>query len=73
MMTPFGTSASLMVVGQAGAAGVPLSVVDFAAPGAAATFGASASFFMLFGYQTRLLVLSPGRYRLRDYFRLGRW
>lgn len=33
MMTPFGTSASLMVVGQASAEGVALGVVDFLLPG----------------------------------------
>jgi di/tricarboxylate transporter len=37
----------------------------------AAAFGASASFFMPFGYQTHLMVLSPGRYRTHDYLRLG--
>ncbi|WP_394692858.1 SLC13 family permease [Hyphobacterium sp.] len=37
----------------------------------AAAFGASASFFMPFGYQTHLMVLSPGRYSLADYLRLG--
>jgi di/tricarboxylate transporter len=44
---------------------------DPAAFALAAAFGASASFFMPFGYQTHLMVLSPGRYRLTDYFRLG--
>lgn len=44
---------------------------DPAAFALAAAFGASASFFMPFGYQTHLMVLSPGRYRLFDYFRLG--
>jgi len=37
----------------------------------AAAFGASASFFMPFGYQTHLMVMSPGRYRTGDYIRLG--
>lgn len=37
----------------------------------AAAFGASASFFMPFGYQTHLMVLSPGKYRMPDFFRLG--
>ncbi|MCR9129307.1 MAG: SLC13 family permease [Alphaproteobacteria bacterium] len=39
MMTPFGTSASLMVVGQAGAEGVSLSVLDFLIPGAVTAAG----------------------------------
>lgn len=37
----------------------------------AAAFEASASFFMPFGYQTHLMVLSPGRNRTQDYLRLG--
>ncbi len=37
----------------------------------AAAFGASASFFMPFGYQTHLMVMSPGWYRMSDYWRLG--
>lgn len=37
----------------------------------AAAFGASASFLMPFGYQTHLMVMGPGRYRLLDYVRLG--
>jgi di/tricarboxylate transporter len=37
----------------------------------AAAFGASASFLMPFGYQTHLMVLSPGRYQTSDYLRLG--
>lgn len=34
-------------------------------------FGASASFLMPFGYQTHLMVMSPGNYRLSDFLRLG--
>ncbi|MFY0636544.1 SLC13 family permease [Maricaulis maris] len=37
----------------------------------ATAFGASASFFMPFGYQTHLMVMTPGRYRLSDFLRLG--
>lgn len=37
----------------------------------AAAFGASASYLMPFGYQTHLMVMGPGRYRLQDYIRLG--
>jgi di/tricarboxylate transporter len=34
-------------------------------------FGASASFIIPFGYQTHLMVLTPGDYRLRDFLLLG--
>lgn len=34
-------------------------------------YGASAGFMLPFGYQTHLMVYSPGRYRLSDYFRVG--
>lgn len=34
-------------------------------------FGASACFIMPFGYQTHLMVYSPGRYRLLDFVRVG--
>ena len=37
----------------------------------ATAFGASASFLMPFGYQTHLMVMTPGRYRLTDFWRLG--
>ena len=34
-------------------------------------YGASACFLMPFGYQTHLMVYSPGRYRTSDYLRAG--
>lgn len=34
-------------------------------------YGASAGFLMPFGYQTHLMVYSPGRYRIRDFFKAG--
>lgn len=34
-------------------------------------YGASAGFLMPFGYQTHLMVYSPGRYRMRDFLRAG--
>lgn len=37
----------------------------------ACAFGASASFLMPFGYQTHLMVLTPGQYRLSDFLLLG--
>lgn len=37
----------------------------------AAAFGASASFLIPFGYQTHLMIMTPGAYRLRDFLRLG--
>lgn len=37
----------------------------------AVAYGASACFIMPFGYQTHLMVYSPGRYVVRDYMRVG--
>jgi di/tricarboxylate transporter len=37
----------------------------------AVLYGASCSFVTPFGYQTNLMVMSPGRYALRDYARAG--
>lgn len=37
----------------------------------AVAFGASACFMMPFGYQTHLMVYSPGRYRMLDYIKTG--
>jgi di/tricarboxylate transporter len=37
----------------------------------AAAFGASASFLIPYGYQTHLMVMSPGNYRLNDFLKLG--
>jgi di/tricarboxylate transporter len=37
----------------------------------AVAFGASASFIIPFGYQTHLMVLTPGGYRFSDFARLG--
>ncbi len=37
----------------------------------ATAFGASASFLLPFGYQTHLMVLTPGQYRLSHFLRLG--
>lgn len=34
-------------------------------------YGASAGFLFPFGYQTHLMVFSPGRYRLADFLRVG--
>lgn len=34
-------------------------------------YGASACFIMPFGYQTHLMVYSPGRYRMTDFLRTG--
>ncbi|HJV28322.1 MAG TPA: SLC13 family permease [Aromatoleum sp.] len=37
----------------------------------AVAYGASACFMVPFGYQTHLMVMSPGRYRVTDYFKAG--
>ncbi|TCK07263.1 SLC13 family permease [Marinobacterium mangrovicola] len=37
----------------------------------AVAYGASACFLIPFGYQTHLMVYSPGRYRLSDYLKTG--
>ncbi len=37
----------------------------------AIAYGASACFLFPFGYQTHLMVYSPGRYRVKDFFRVG--
>jgi di/tricarboxylate transporter len=38
---------------------------------AAIVFGASAAFAMPIGYQTSLMILGPGGYRVRDFVRVG--
>src|SRR3546814_1529378 len=37
----------------------------------AVLYGASAGFLIPFGYQTHLMVSSPGRYRMLDFARMG--
>ncbi len=37
----------------------------------AVAYGASAGFLTPFGYQTHLMVMSPGRYRITDFFKAG--
>ncbi len=37
----------------------------------AVLYGASAGFLIPFGYQTHLMVYSPGRYRMLDFVRMG--
>jgi di/tricarboxylate transporter len=38
---------------------------------AAVTFGASAAFAMPIGYQTSMMIYGPGRYRFKDFIRMG--
>lgn len=37
----------------------------------AVAYGASACFLIPFGYQTHLMVYSPGRYKITDFFKIG--
>jgi di/tricarboxylate transporter len=37
----------------------------------AVAYGASACFLIPYGYQTHLMVYSPGRYRIKDFLRIG--
>jgi di/tricarboxylate transporter len=37
----------------------------------AVIYGASCSFLTPYGYQTNLMIMSPGRYRLGDFVRAG--
>ncbi|MGQ7287671.1 SLC13 family permease [Vreelandella venusta] len=37
----------------------------------AVAYGASACFLIPFGYQTHLMVYSPGRYKVTDFFKIG--
>ena len=72
LMTEFFSNTSAALIALPVALDTASAVgADPAAFALAAAFGASASFFMPFGYQTHLMVLSPGRYQLSDFLRVG--
>jgi di/tricarboxylate transporter len=68
LMSNSGTVALLGPVAVACAAELGLNPMSLLA---AVTFGASTAFAMPIGYQTSLMIYGPGRYRFRDFVRVG--
>ncbi|MEZ5646620.1 MAG: SLC13 family permease [Burkholderiaceae bacterium] len=68
MVTNNAAAALAFPVAVATAAGLGVSPVPFYM---VVLYGASACFLMPFGYQTHLMVMTPGRYKVGDYLRAG--
>ncbi|MBL8167880.1 MAG: SLC13 family permease [Acidobacteria bacterium] len=67
-MSNSGTVALLGPVALSSAAQMHLNPMALLA---AVTFGSSAAFAMPIGYQTSLMILGPGGYRIKDFVKLG--
>jgi len=68
MMTNNAAAALMFPVALSTAVSLDVAYMPFVM---AVIYGASASFLTPHGYQTNLMVMSPGGYQLRDYLRAG--
>ncbi|MEZ4584962.1 MAG: SLC13 family permease [Gemmatimonadales bacterium] len=67
-MSNTGTAALLAPLAVSAAEGMGINPTPLLV---AVTFGCSAAFAMPIGYQTNLMILGPGGYRVKDFLRLG--
>ena len=68
MMTNNAAAALMFPIALSASVSLDVSYMPFVM---AVIYGASASFLTPHGYQTNLMVMSPGGYRPRDYLRAG--